>query len=281
MNVDVVAPTKPRRRAGRVPLGAGLAGGLIIVITILGPLIAPYDPHATDLLNQGLPPSAQHLLSTDSLGRDILSRILHGARTSLLGPLCVSIFSVMLGTVIAVASAWFGGAVDALSNRALDVLFAFPSILIAIVAVAMFGAGTVAPVVALSISYAPYVARVVRSVVVREVHLPYIEACRLLGYSGLRICLRHLLPNVQGIIVAQATIIFASALMDLAALSFLGLGAQPPSSHWGLMVQEGSVELLNGAPQQSLAAGAAVVLTVVTFNVLGERLNNRFSEVHR
>ena len=283
MSATLASPGPLGRLRGVDPvlLGSGLVAIVIVLIALIAPFIAPYDPYASDILAAEGAPSAFHLLGVDSLGRDILSRLLHGAQASLLGPLCVSVFSVAIGAAIALSSVWIGGAFNAISTRGLDVLFAFPSMLVAILAVAMFGAGTVAPVVALSIAYAPYVAHVVKSSLIREVNLPYIEACRLLGYSGLRICLLHLLPNARGIIVAQATIIFASALMDLAAISFLGLGAQSPSSQWGLMVQEGSIELFNGAPQQSLAAGIVIVVTVVAFNVLGERLNNHMSEVRR
>ena len=129
---------------------------------------------------------------------------------------------------------------------------------------------------ALSIAYVPYVARVVRSVALRERHMAYIDACRSLGYSDWRICARHIFPNVRLMVGAQATISFASALMDLAAISFIGLGVQPPASDWGLMVNDGSSALLNNHPMETLAAGGAIVLTVVAFNVLGDRLSAAF-----
>lgn len=159
--------------------------------------------------------------------------------------------------------------------RALDIVFAFPSLLIAILAVAVAGRGLTGPVIALSIVYVPYIARVVRSVALRERNLPYVDACRMLGFSGWRICTRHILPNVRGIIAAQATVAFASALMELAAVSFIGLGVQSPTAEWGVMVADGSSELLNGYAQQSLAAGGAIIVTVVAFSVLGERLTTR------
>jgi peptide/nickel transport system permease protein len=254
---------------------AGATCALIVLLALLAPLIAPYNPDATNILQRSLGPSSQHLFGTDSLGRDIFSRVLYGAQVSLFGPFCVVVLAVGLGTSLAIASVWIGGQFDAIISRALDILFAFPGLLIAVIAVAVFGAGMVAPILALAVAYTPYIARVVKSVALRERNMAYIDTCSMMGYSGMRICVRHLLPNVRGMIVAQATIAFASAIVDLAAISFLGLGAQPPSSQWGLMVQDGGNELLNGQIEQVMAAGGAIVLTVIAFNVLGERLSAR------
>ena len=248
----------------------------LVLAAVLAPVLAPYDPTQTDILNQNLGPSSAHLLGTDALGRDIFSRLLYGARLSLLGPALVTVIAATAGTTLAIASVWVGGAFDRAVSRVLDVLFAFPALIVAVLAVAIFGQGLLAPVLALSIAYLPYVARVVRSVALRERHMAYIDACRSLGYSGWRICGRHIFPNVRLLVAAQATISFAGALMDLAAISFLGLGVQPPASDWGLMVNDGSSALLNNHPMQTLAAGGAIVLTVVAFNVLGDRLSAAF-----
>ena len=248
----------------------------LVLAAVLAPVLAPYDPTQTDILNQNLGPSGAHLLGTDALGRDIFSRLLYGARLSLLGPALVTLIAATAGTTLAIASVWVGGAFDRIVSRGLDVLFAFPGLIVAVLAVAIFGPGLLAPVLALSIAYVPYVARVVRSVALRERHMAYIDACRSLGYSGWRICARHIFPNVRLMVGAQATISFASALMDLAAISFIGLGVQPPASDWGLMVNDGSSALLNNHPMETLAAGGAIVLTVVAFNVLGDRLSAAF-----
>lgn len=248
----------------------------LVLAAVLAPVLAPYDPTQTDILNQNLGPSSAHLLGTDALGRDIFSRLLYGARLSLLGPALVTVIAATAGTTLAIASVWVGGTFDRAVSRVLDVLFAFPALIVAVLAVAIFGQGLLAPVLALSIAYLPYVARVVRSVALRERHMAYIDACRSLGYSGWRICGRHIFPNVRLLVAAQATISFAGALMDLAAISFLGLGVQPPASDWGLMVNDGSSALLNNHPMQTLAAGGAIVLTVVAFNVLGDRLSAAF-----
>jgi len=265
----------PWRRLPRDPvlLLAGSVCVLLVLVAVFAPLIAPYPPDQTNILYQNLSPSANHLLGTDALGRDILSRLIYGSRLSLLGPGLVVLVCVVVGTSLAIASVWIGGLVDRAVARALDVVFAFPALLLAILAVAILGQGLTAPVIALSVAYIPYVARVVRSVALRERHLPYIESCRSMGFSGWRICTFHLLPNVRLMVAAQATIAFASALMDLSAISFLGLGVQPPASDWGTMVSDGTSALVNGHAMESLAAGSAIAIAVIAFNVLGERLN--------
>ncbi len=253
---------------------------LLVLAAILAPVLAPFDPSQTNILqpNQGI--SSTHLLGTDALGRDILSRLLYAARLSLLGAGLVVVLSTAIGTSVAIWSVWVGGTFDNVVSRLFDVLFAFPGLLFAVLAVAIFGQGLIAPVLALSIAYVPYIGRVVRSVALRERNLAYVDACRSLGYSGRRICAAHIFPNVRPMIGAQATIAFASALMDLAAISFIGLGVQPPSTDWGLMVSDGSAALLNNHPAETLSAGLAIVVAVVAFNVAGERLGAR-SEIRR
>lgn len=247
----------------------------LVLLALVGPSLAPYSPEQTDILAASQGPSAQHLLGTDALGRDILSRLLTGARLSFAGPGLIVVVSTSVGAALAIVSAWHGGLIDKAMNRVLDIMFAVPGILVAVLAAAVFGSGFWAPVVSLSVVYIPYVARVVRSAAVRERHLPYVEACQLAGMRPFRICSRHILRNVAPIALAQATIAFASALMDFAAISFLGLGVQPPASEWGLMVSDGRSELLDGAPMQSLSAGVMIVLAVVAFNVLGERVSRK------
>lgn len=163
-------------------------------------------------------------------------------------------------------------------GRILDLLFAIPGLLVAIIAVAVLGTGLTAPVLALSLAYTPYIARVLRSVALRERHLAYIESCQLVGYSGWAICVRHLLPNVMPLIRAQATLAFGAALVDLAAISYLGLGVQPPTPEWGIMVSDGQSSLLNGYPLESLSAGLLIVFVVVLVNLLGERFAARAEE---
>lgn len=258
-----------------VLIAASVVCLLLVVMAIFGPLLAPHSPTTTDILAGNAGSSADHLLGTDALGRDIVTRLLYGARLSLLGPAVVIAVASVLGTALALVGAWFGGWVDSLLARVLDVLLAFPGLLIAVLAVGVFGKGLVAPVVALAIAYTPYLARVVRSVAIRERSSAYVEACTIAGFSSWRILLRHVLPATLPVLAAQATIGFGAALTDLAAISFVGLGVQAPTAEWGAMVAGGRNSLLNGFPAESLSAGVLIVITIVAFNVLGERLSRR------
>jgi peptide/nickel transport system permease protein len=249
---------------------------LVILTALLAPWIAPYDPDALDPLNAYAPFSATHPLGTDDLGRDLLSRLIHGSRTSLAGPLIVVLAAGTIGATVAISAAWFGGWFDALISRALDVLFAFPGLVLAITVAALFGSGFVTPVVALSLAFVPVIARVMRAAALRERNLPYIEALRVQGFGAWHICLRHLVPNLAPLLMAQAAIGFGYAMIDLASISFLGLGLQPPAADWGLMIANGQPSILAGFPQQSIAAAVAVVITVVAFTSVAERLASRF-----
>ncbi len=262
-------------RAGRLgPLGVTCAVviAVLAMVAVFAPLIAPHDPNALDLLHPFAGPSPAHPLGTDDTGRDLLSRLIVGSRTSLLGPLLVVLLSVSLAVPLAIASAWRKGPVDATASRFLDLLFAFPGVLLAILAIAMFGAGLPAAIVALGLAHLPYIARVTRAAALRERELPYVDALRVHGFSGFEICWRHLLPNLAPLIIAQATVSFGYVMVDLAAISFLGLGVQPPSADWGVMVASGEPAILAGHPQQSLYAGILIVITVCAFTILGERL---------
>ncbi|MBN1527524.1 MAG: ABC transporter permease [Thermoleophilaceae bacterium] len=277
----VIPPGAARRRLrGRDPLLAGcvVVIAALVLMALLAPLIAPHDPDASDILAANEGSSLSHPLGTDSVGRDILSRIIHGARLSLLGPALVVVAATVGGVAVALVTAWRGGRVDTVASRVLDILFAFPGLIFAILAVAMFGTGLVAPVIALSIAYLPYIARVIRSAAIRERALPYVEACQVAGMSPLRICWRHLLPNLLPYVAVQAAVSFGYALVDLSALSYLGLGVQPPSAEWGRMVADGQAAILNGNPEASLYAGMAIVVTVLAFNLLADRLVRRTAQ---
>jgi peptide/nickel transport system permease protein len=273
-----VQPSRARSATGLLRgIGpAGIASAVVItiatVIALIGPLIAPYSPTSGSLSLNFIGPSGGHLLGYDFEGRDVLSRLLAGARSSMLGPLAVVIGALVLGAVLAVIAAWRRGAVDAVISSAVDILFAFPGILLAVLAAAVFGAGLTAAAIALAIAYMPYVARVLRGAALKERSQPYIAALEVQGASATTICLRHILPNIAPLIVAQATTMFGYAMVDLAAVSFLGLGVQPPAADWGVMISENQVGIPEGYPLPALAAGACVVAVVIAFNVLGERL---------
>ena len=269
-----VAATRVRSELWRDPVVVvtSMVIAVLVGVALLAPWIAPQDPNYANILGVNQGPSSAHWLGTDSFGRDLLSRLIYGARLSLLGPALIIAISATLGTALAIAAAWFGGAFDQVVSRVADILFAFPGLILAMLAVAMFGPGLVAPVIALSISYTPYLMRVIRSEAVRQRNLPYVAACYVEGLPARTICFRHLLPNVTPLLLVQATLSFGYALVDLAAVSYLGLGVQPPTSEWGLMVSTGQSSILAGHPQESLFAGAMIIVTVVAFNLLGDRL---------
>jgi peptide/nickel transport system permease protein len=243
----------------------------LLSVAILGPWIAPYPPDATDILAANQSPSPAHVLGTDSLGRDIFSRLLWGARISYAAAALIVVFSMLSGCALAVLSAWFGGAVDAGVGGTLNVMIAVPGILVALIAVTILGTGFWAPVIAMSIASAPYVARIIRSSALVERRKPYIEALTLSGVSSARINM-HIVRGLSSLILAQATFSFGVALLEFGALSFIGLGIQAPTAEWGAMVVAGRSELLSGNMQQTFAAGAMIVISVVAFTLLGDRL---------
>lgn len=269
----------PRRRAYAVLRGTGAAGlvsaaviAIATVVAIFGPMLAPFSPVAGNLSLTFVGPSASHPFGFDFEGRDVFSRLLAGAQSSMLGPLAVVVGALLIGTLLAVVAAWRRGSADAVISSGLDILFAFPGILLAVLAAAVFGVGLLAASVALMIAYTPYVARVLRGAAMKERGQPYVAALEVQGASGASICLRHIVPNMMPLIVAQATIMFGWAMVDLAAISFLGLGVQPPTPNWGFMISENQIGIPQGYPLPAIAAGVCIVLVVIAFNVLGERL---------
>ncbi|NUT42296.1 MAG: ABC transporter permease [Thermoactinospora sp.] len=275
MNTLVVRPGLRRLKGDGLRTAALVVIALLVLTAVLAPLVAPADPDAIDLSATLAGPGGDHLLGTDASGRDLLSRVIHGARTGLLGPLGVVAISTVLGVLAGLSAAWHGGWVDTLLSRSMELVFAFPGLLLAMLVVAMYGPGQTGPMITLAVAYTPFVGRMVRGVARAEMGRPYIAAYRALGFGGLAICLRHLLPNIAPVILAQSTINFGYALLDLAGLSFLGLGVQPPAADWGAMINEGQTAVLQGALGPVLVPGVAIVLSVVAFNIVGESLADR------
>ncbi|MFF6787962.1 ABC transporter permease [Streptomyces filamentosus] len=267
------------RLLGQGPLFAVSVAVLVLLVLVAAcaPLLAPYDPEALDLGANLVGTSGDHLLGTDQSGRDILSRLLHGARTGLLGPLLVVGVSTLLGTLLGVVAAWRGGWADAVLSRAMDLVFSIPGLMLAILLVAVTGPGMTAPVIAMAVAYTPYVGRLVRGIARQEKARPYIEAYVVQGWSGWTVCVRHLLPNIVPTVFAQSAMNFGYALMDLAALSFLGFGVQPPTADWGAMINEGQGAVLQGAMLPALAPSVCIVLAVVAFGIVGEGLADRIA----
>ncbi len=265
----------PRRTVrARAPWGTRIAGAVLILFALgaaLAPLLPPGDPYAVNLGLMNAPPgTAGHLLGTDGSGRDILSRLLFGARTSVVGPIIAVVVSVVLGVAMGAIAGWRGGWVDQVLTRIIDFLFAFPGLLTAVLAVALFGPGIVAPAIGIAIAYAPVIARLTRSVVLTERTKLYVVADRVMGFSPARTLITSVVPNVAPVIMSQCIVSFGYAMVDLAALSFLGLGVQAPQADWGLMLNESLTSLLLGAWWVMAIPAAALVFVVVSVNVIGE-----------
>lgn len=280
-----IAPPLRRIRIGRTRAGVGRSSwffraslavlAVFAVAAVLAPWIAPYNPNAIDLANPYSGITFQHLLGTDASGRDTLSRLLYGARISLTAPLIVAVIATVAGAALGLLAAWRGGVVDWILTRLFDIVFAFPALLLAILVVALFGRGIVAPTIAMTIAYIPYVALLVRTLIQAESVRPYVAAYRVQGFGGASVALTRVLPNVSPTILAQATLTFGYVLVDLAALSFLGLGVQPPTADWGASVNDAGVAVLAGHPLPAIVPAVAIVLVIVAINTVGEELSDR------
>ncbi len=275
-----VARRRARRVAGsdKVSIACLIVIGIALIAAIFGTALAPHDPNASNLNDAYFGPRGGHPLGFDGQGRDLLSRLLSAARTSILAPAAVVLLALVAGVVLAIVAAWRGGWLDSGISVAMDILFAFPAILLAVLAAAVFGPSLTAATLAIAVAYTPYVARVLRSAAVRERAREYIAAGEVQGLSTWTICARHLVPNVTPLIVSQGTLLFGYAMVDLAAISFIGLGVQAPQSDWGVMVSTGQPGVLQGYPAESLSAGLCIVAVVVAVNLLGERLAERNEE---
>lgn len=262
----------------RYPLGAvGAALILMLVITaVFAPLIATQDRFALSSKERRVAPSAQHYFGTDELGRDIFSRIVYGARISLqVGFISVGL-GVTFGSLIGLAGAYFGGAIDFFLQRLVDALFAFPTIILALTIVAVLGSSTTNVVIAVGIVSIPRIARVVRSAALAIMAQPYIEAARSMGSNHSRIIIQHILPNVMAPIIVVATAGFGGAILSEAALSFLGVGTPPPNPSWGIMLSGAAQQFIRVAPWMAIFPGIAISLAVFGFNLFGDALRDAF-----
>lgn len=275
--LPAVLPAVSRRPAGVVAAAVVLA--VMVVAAIAAPLLAPYEPDAIDLSASLAGTSGTHLLGTDASGQDLLSRLLYGARTSLVAPVALLAVAAVIGVSLGLLAAWNGGWVDTVVSRLTDVMYAFPGLLFVVLIIAVFGGGMTTSVLALGLAFAPTVAKYTRSVARAEIAKSYVDAYRVQGMGGFRICCGYVAPNLARSIVGYLVVLFGEALMSLATLSYLGFGAQPPSSDWGLMVQQGQASIVLGALLPALVPGVAIAVVVVSFNVVGvwaaDRLGTR------
>jgi ABC-type dipeptide/oligopeptide/nickel transport system permease subunit len=260
---------------------AGLVLCLVLSILALSAnVLAPYDPVHVSTAEVLTPPSSTHWLGTDDVGRDVLSRILYGARTSLALAGSVVLLSSTLGVAVALASGYWGGPVDMFLMRVMDGLLAFPGLILALAMLAFIGANNLTIVLAITLVAIPGLARLTRSQVLVERRRDYVEAARLLGAPDLRILLRHILPNVAALVIVQASLNFAFAILTEASLSFLGVGVPPPAPTWGAMLRAGYAFLAQ-APWVAVTPGAAIFVTVLAFNLLGDGLRRRLAPTRR
>ena len=262
------------RRAVRSPLFVAacvLLGGIVLA-GVLADVVAPYSPTSVGAAQMFAPPSAAHPLGTDRFGRDVLSRIVHGVRVSL-GIAGASILAALLVGGALGLLAGVGRGADQVLGRVMDVFFAFPPILLAIAVAAVLGAGVGTAVIAIAVVYGPFFFRVVRGSVLVESAQAYVEAAEALGAGRLVILVRHVLPNVVSPVVVQTAVCLSYAILIESALSYLGVGVQPPLPSWGTILNEGK-EFLALAPWVSLFPGAAIVLAVLAFNIVGDGLRD-------
>ena len=261
----------------------GLAGLVVIVLMVLAALfakwVAPHDPLTVDYAGLLAAPSAAHWLGTDNFGRDVLSRIIYGARTALSIGFLASILGSTLGAVVGVASAYFGGRIDMVVQRLMDVVLSFPIIVLALAVVAILGKNVVLGVdwnlvLAIGLPMVPKVARVVRASALAVREMPYIDAARTAGFSHTRIIFRHIVPNVTAPYLIMLTAFVGQAILLEASLSFLGLGATEPTPAWGLMLSGSAIDFYQQAPWMIVFPGLAISLAVFAFNLFGDSLRD-------
>ncbi len=246
---------------------------LIVLVAFFARFIAPYDPIANNVRAALQRPSAYYYFGTDRFGRDIFSRVVYASRTSLLVALTSASLAALFGVTLGLLGGYFGGWVDSVTGRLMDILFSFPALLLAIAIAALLGPSVRNAVIAIAVVYAPLFGRVVRGSVLAERGKEYVEAARVLGASTPRIVRRHIFPNILSPLIVQATITFSAAILTEAYLSFLGLGTQPPNPSWGTMLADGRT-FLETAPWMSIFPGIAIMLAVFSFNILGDGIRD-------
>ena len=272
----VVTPAVPEGalwRALRRPgarIGLGIAA-LLVVLTVAAPWIAPYDPYDQDLSNALSPPSADHLFGADQYGRDILSRVIYGTRTALIAIIVADGLAVVVGGAFGLVAGFAGGQVDTAVMRLTDVLLAFPYLLLALIIVAALGPSLTNSILAIGIIYTPQYARLMRGQVLAVQDADFVWAARSVGARPLRVMLRHVLPNSLSPVVVMATLQSGSVVVETAGLSFLGLGAQPPSPDWGALLADGHSYFLT-AWWIATFPGLAIFVVVLGFNLVGDAL---------
>jgi peptide/nickel transport system permease protein len=276
----LILPTRPAVRRSWLPREwrnpIGIAGAAIIALTIVvaiaAPVLAPTDP-TSQAAKRLLAPSVTNLMGTDELGRDTLSRIIYGARASLQVGIISVLLALVVGTSMGIAAGFFRGPIDDVLMRVVDIMFAFPGLVLAIVIAGLLGPSRTNAMIAIGVVYAPAFARVIRGSVLTVMSELYVEAARVVGSSNWRIVWRYLLPNIMAPLIVLVTVYLSGAVLSEAALSFLGLGTQPPDPSWGSMLNTAR-QYMELAPAMAIFPGAAIMLVVLGFNFLGDGLRD-------
>ena len=267
-----IQKVKKNRIRMKLIVFAGLAAALLL-ITIFAKCICPYDPYAQDLAQAMQPPSAAHLMGTDTYGRDMLSCVLIGAQTSISSTFALVAIITVFGTVVGIFCGYYGGIVDSIMMRISDVCLAFPGLVFAMAVAAILDGGVRNAVIALALISWPKYSRIARGQTLSIKNLPYMQASQLAGDSVLQMIFRHVLPNIAGPILVTSMLDIGTMMMEIAGLSFLGLGAQPPVAEWGSMMSSGR-SMLQTYPWIVLSPGLAIFVSVVIFNLLGDTIRD-------
>jgi peptide/nickel transport system permease protein len=262
-----------RLKRNRAATVGGMIVVLFVIIALLAPFISPYPPNEGDLEKRLKPPTREHLLGTDALGRDLLSRVIYGARISLQIQVVAVMIALVVGTFLGMVGGYYGGKLDHLIMRLMDILLAFPGIFLAISIIAVLGTGLTNLMLAAGIYSVPQFARIVRGSVLTLKEKEFIEAARAVGENDFNILFRYLLPNSIAPIIIQTTLRMATVLLTASGLSFLGLGVQPPTPEWGAMLSNARAYLIT-APHVATVPGLAIMLVVMGFNLFGDGLRD-------
>jgi peptide/nickel transport system permease protein len=246
---------------------------IVVVVAILAPVLAPYDPTDQNILEKLRPPSAEHWLGTDSFGRDTLSRVIYGARISLIIGVVSTLAAMVIGTAIGMLAGWHGGRVDTVTMQAMDILLAFPSLILGLILVAMLGPSMVNIIIAIALTSIPPFARIARAPTIAVKEREFVDAGRALGYSDTRLLVVHILPNILPEILVMGSLWLANAIRTEASLAFVGLGVKPPTATWGGMIREGFENILDSY-WLALVPGVSILIVIFALNLLGDGLRD-------
>lgn len=251
----------------------GAMAAVLILIALFAPYLTPYDPYEQNLGNALLPPCSDYLLGTDRYGRDMLSRVIMGARSSVFSAVLLVFIITVAGSIVGIICGYHGGKLDSVLMRTSDIFLAFPGMVFAIAVAGTVQGGILSAVAALALISWPKYARIARSQVLAIKNAPYIAASKLAGSSGFKVIRKHIVPNIAGPVIVTAVLDIGTMMMEIAGLSFLGLGATPPTAEWGSMMSSGR-SMLQTSPWVILAPGFAIFVTVMVFNLLGDTVRD-------